>query len=225
MNMITNLFSIFDPATPNFFRANWLAIFIFSLFLPVSFWKLSRRYSITNFGLSSYILSQFNPLIPKTPFALLIIFTFFLFIIYNNLIGLLSYIFTSTSHITITMSMALPCWLTAVTFGWINFTNKHFEHLIPQGTPPVLMPFIVLIESIRNIIRPITLAVRLRANIIAGHLLISLLRNAIRGAPLYGIAVAGIAAVALSSLELAVAFVQGYVFRVLITLYTAEAVN
>jgi F-type H+-transporting ATPase subunit a len=101
-------------------------------------------------------------------------------------------------------------------------TQALLVHLIPQGTPSVLMPFIVVIESISNIIRPGTLAVRLRANIIAGHLLLSLLRSSFRFSPLIAMPILVIAEIALIRLECAVAFIQSYVFRVLLTLYVAE---
>jgi F-type H+-transporting ATPase subunit a len=94
-------------------------------------------------------------------------------------------------------------------------------HLVPRGTPVVLIPFIVLIESIRILIRPITLAIRLMANIVAGHLLLSLagggLNSLIRFLPLL------ISQTALTILELAVACIQGYVFIVLVALYSKES--
>ena len=96
-----------------------------------------------------------------------------------------------------------------------------FAHLVPLGTPFVLMGFMVLIETVRNLIRPITLSVRLAANIIAGHLLIVLLGSAItlRGS----IMLCGVSALSLLLLlELAVAFIQSYVFMVLVGLYSAE---
>jgi len=80
-----------------------------------------------------------------------------------------SYIFTRTRHLTLTLTLALPLWVRFILFGWIKNTNHIFEHLIPQGTPTLLIPFIVIIETIRNLIRPGTLAVRLTANIIAGQ--------------------------------------------------------
>ncbi|PNF21346.1 ATP synthase subunit a [Cryptotermes secundus] len=83
----------------------------------------------------------------------------FSLILFNNFLGLFPFIFTRTSHLTITQTLALPL------------------HLVPQGTPTPLIPFIVCIKTIRNIIRPGTLAVRLTANIIAGHLLLTLLGN------------------------------------------------
>ncbi|KAG7157248.1 ATP synthase subunit a-like 8, partial [Homarus americanus] len=99
------------------------------------------------------------------------------FIIFNNTLGLLPYVFTRSRHLAITLTLALPLWLTFILFGWINHTQHMLAHIVPQGTPGLLIPFIVLVETLRNIIRPGTLAVRLAANIIAGHLLLTLLGN------------------------------------------------
>lgn len=95
-------------------------------------------------------------------------------------------------------------------------------HLVPLGTPYVLMPFMVLIESVRNIIRPLTLSVRLAANIVAGHLLLTLLRSQCAPARLLLISPLILSLILLGVLESAVALIQGYVFRVLRTLYVNE---
>lgn len=97
-----------------------------------------------------------------------------------------------------------------------------FCHLVPQGTPSVLMPFIVLIETISNVIRPGTLAVRLTANIIAGHLLITLLGNTGPSMALSLIWILIITQFLLLILESAVSIIQSYVFAVLSTLYSSE---
>jgi F-type H+-transporting ATPase subunit a len=97
-----------------------------------------------------------------------------------------------------------------------------FAHLVPQRTPGVLIPFMVLIESVRNIIRPMTLAIRLSANIIAGHLLMTLLGNQLAQAAPSALPLVILVQLALVSLEIAVSMIQAYVFCVLITLYIGE---
>jgi len=152
-----------------------------------------------------------------------IIVTIFLFILINNLPGLLPYIFTSTSHITTTLSLSVPMWLSIILFGWINTPKSILAHLIPQNTPVLLIPFIVLIETISNIIRPLTLSVRLTANLIAGHLLLTLLGNQIAASrTIYSRPIIAFIPVLLLILELAVAIIQSYVFSILITLYVSE---
>lgn len=142
---------------------------------------------------------------------------------FNNFLGLFPYIFTRTSHLTLTLSLAFPLWLSFILYGWISHTQHIFAHLVPQGTPPVLIPFIVCIETISNVIRPGTLAVRLTANIIAGHLLITLLGNTGPISTSYIIlSLILVTQIALLVLESAVAIIQSYVFAVLRTLYSSE---
>jgi F-type H+-transporting ATPase subunit a len=95
-------------------------------------------------------------------------------------------------------------------------------HLLPQGTPPILIVFMVVIELTRTIIRPITLCVRLTANLIAGHLLITLLGNFILSINLRSIALTSLCPLLLTILESAVALIQAYVFITLISLYLSE---
>jgi len=99
-----------------------------------------------------------------------------------------------------------------------------FAHLVPQGTPRILIPFIVIIETIRNIIRPGTLAVRLSANIIAGHLLLTLLGNTGNSLSAILISFLIITQLLLLMLESAVAIIQSYVFTILRTLYSREII-
>lgn len=143
-------------------------------------------------------------------------------IVFNNSLGLLPYVFTSSSHLVITLSLAFPLWLSFIIFGWLNHTQDIFAHLVPQGTPGVLIPFMVLIERIRNIIRPGTLAVRLAANIIAGHLLLRLLGGIGPVIPFRILWILVILQVLLLILESAVAVIQSYVFAILRILYARE---
>merc|ERR1712202_75557 len=96
---------------------------------------------------------------------------FFLFIIFSNFLGLFPYIFTSSRHLRFTLSLALPFWMGCILWSIIFQYKNILVHLVPVGTPAVLIPVIVIIETIRNLIRPGALA----ANIVAGHLLLSLL--------------------------------------------------
>jgi len=220
--MIANLFSIFDPARPNRLSANWCSRALFILLLPGARWLVESRYTRLFAALKSYLFGEFLPIIKKARFVILIRVRILLYIMFNNVTGLLPYVFTSTAHLRFRLSFGLTAWLGLIVYGWVFNTRALLVHLIPQGTPGVLMPFMVLIERISNIIRPGTLAVRLRANIIAGHLLLSLLRSAFGSRPLLVAPVLGAAELALVGLECAVAFIQSYVFSVLLTLYAAE---
>ncbi len=220
--MITNLFSSFDPISSTFnIQLNWLAIFLFIIvFFPI-YWISISKSRIIYRELTSYITKEFLPLF-KSYKNIIFFNVLFIFILINNIFGLIPYTFTRTAHIAITLSIALTIWLIFILYGWINNTNHIFAHLVPLGTPIVLIPFMVLIESIRNIIRPITLSVRLAANLTAGHLLLILLGESIVNNKLIIIITVTAAQFALITLEAAVAVIQAYVFATLSTLYASE---
>lgn len=153
--------------------------------------------------------------------VLLIIVGLFIYILINNLFGLVFYVFTGTAHFLITIRLAFPVWLGLMVYGWLNKYYFMFAHLVPQGTPGMLLVFMVLVERVRNLIRPITLSVRLGANIIAGHLLLVLLGGLSVGLS-YGVLYVVVGQLVLLVLEVAVAFIQAYVFVTLMVLYFRE---
>lgn len=222
--MITNLFSTFDPATSSTLSLNWLSLILPTLLLPINFWVKNNR-SLTRVKLIFInIHLEFKNLLnwTFTPGITSLILRLIWLLAVSNLIGLIPYIFTATSHMVISLTIALPLWLTLILFGWVNNTNKIFAHLLPNGTPPALIIFIILIETVSNIIRPITLSIRLSANIIAGHLLLTLLGNQGAINNIKNNLLIINTQFVLLILELAVAVIQGYVFIILISLYTTE---
>lgn len=223
--MITNLFSVFDPSTSIFnLSLNWLRTFIGLILIPFSFWLIPSRINFMWNKILITLFKEFKTLLgPNRRNGCSFIFiSIFSLILFNNFLGLFPYIFTRTSHLTLTLTLALPLWLRFIIYGWINHTQHIFAHLVPQGTPNALMPFIVCIETIRNIIRPGTLAVRLTANIIAGHLLLTLIGNTGNSLSNLLLSFLIIRQIALLILESAVAIIQSYVFAVLSTLYSRE---
>nr|YP_009731534.1 ATP synthase F0 subunit 6 [Hypoaspis linteyini]QHQ98577.1 ATP synthase subunit 6 [Hypoaspis linteyini] len=220
--MLLNLFSIFDPSTSNMWSLNWFSLFMFLLFIPISFWiSHSRLIFISKMFFSKLIKEIKNNFSSFNLISLIIFGSLFLFIFFNNILGLFPYIFTATSHLSVTLTLALPMWILFMIFGWLNLMNSMFCHLIPLGTPMALSFFMVFIESISNIIRPITLSVRLAANMIAGHLLLSLLSNL--SEKMFSLFLITLPAlIALLILEFAVSIIQSYVFMVLLTLYLNE---
>nr|YP_010526938.1 ATP synthase F0 subunit 6 [Dolbina paraexacta]YP_010952597.1 ATP synthase F0 subunit 6 [Dolbina tancrei]UXR12275.1 ATP synthase F0 subunit 6 [Dolbina paraexacta]WMQ52943.1 ATP synthase F0 subunit 6 [Dolbina tancrei] len=223
--MMSNLFSIFDPSTNLFnLSINWMSTILGLMFLPYSFWLIpNRHFMIWNFILNK-LHNEFKTLLKNNYFkgSTFIFISMFSFVLFNNFLGLFPYIFTSTSHLTLTLSISLPLWLSFMMYGWINNYQHMFAHLIPQGTPNILMPFMVLIETISNIIRPGTLAVRLTANMIAGHLLMTLLSSTGSNLSYIFILMLIIIQIMLLILESAVAIIQSYVIAILSTLYSSE---
>nr|YP_009917557.1 ATP synthase F0 subunit 6 [Issoria eugenia]QLM00875.1 ATP synthase F0 subunit 6 [Issoria eugenia] len=223
--MMNNLFSIFDPST-NLLNMplNWISTFIGIMFIPFSFWFIPNRHFILWNFISNKLNNEFKTFLGPKSFngSTFIFISLFFFIFFNNFLGLFPYIFTSTSHLNITLSISLSLWLSFMIYGWINNTQHMFIHMIPQGTPSILMPFMVLIETISNIIRPGTLAVRLTANMIAGHLLLTLLSNTGTNMSNYLLMFLILIQILLLILESAVAIIQSYVISILSTLYSSE---
>lgn len=220
--MINNLFSIFDPSS-SFIKLSWLVVLIVAMLIIKSPWivknPVNKLYNKIIFSLKKEIKFSLGKVEKSTE---TIIITVFFSILVMNFLALYPQVFSPTSHLTITLPLSLLFWTTIIIFGWMKNTKHMLTHLLPQGTPPVLIMFIVAIELTRNLIRPITLCVRLTANLIAGHLLITLLGNALASIDYTWAFVSMLAPITLTILESAVACIQAYVFITLITLYTAE---
>nr|WSP02038.1 ATP synthase F0 subunit 6 [Bembidion laterale] len=225
--MMTNLFSSFDPSTNILnLSLNWMSTMLGIFMIPMSFWLIPSRFNMIWINIIITLHKEFKTLLGPYNHkgSTLMFLSLFSLILFNNFMGLFPYIFTSSSHMSMTLTLALPLWLTFMMFGWINNTQYMFAHLVPQGTPPVLMPFMVMIETISNIIRPGTLAVRLAANMIAGHLLLTLLGNT---GPMMSptmITLLILLQILLLTLEFAVSIIQSYVFAILSTLYSSEVI-
>nr|AXS66194.1 ATP synthase F0 subunit 6 [Cucujoidea sp. 1 KM-2017] len=218
--MMMNLFSSFDPSTSFNLSLNWMSTTMALVIFPLSYWMIPNRFLLLVNLIFISLHKEFKNL-TKLNSSSLIFISLFYFILINNFLGLFPYIFTSSSHLTFTLTLALPLWFSFMIFGWFKNTYHMFAHLMPQGTPPILMPFMVCIETISNIIRPGTLAIRLTANMIAGHLLMTLLGNT---GPFLNwmIIILIFIQMLLIILESAVAIIQSYVFAVLSTLYSSE---
>nr|YP_010535484.1 ATP synthase F0 subunit 6 [Alectorobius atacamensis]UYB78188.1 ATP synthase F0 subunit 6 [Alectorobius atacamensis] len=220
--MMMNLFSIFDPSSSANLSLNWISTSLIILLIPYTFWSTPSRIHYIWLVITLYLIQEMNSLFStnKKKFIFFYMILFW-FILANNFLGLFPYIFTSTSHINLTTLLAIPTWLTLMIYGWINQTNHMFSHLVPLGTPMILSMFMVLIETISNLIRPITLAIRLSANMISGHLLLCLLSNIMESLPSLFIIILPFM-LTLLILEMAVAMIQSYVFITLSSLYLNE---
>nr|ATB18448.1 ATP synthase F0 subunit 6 [Proechimys quadruplicatus] len=152
----------------------------------------------------------------------LMLITLILFIGTTNLLGLLPHSFTPTTQLSMNLGMAIPLWAGAVLLGLRHKTKTSLAHFLPQGTPIILIPMLVVIETISLFIQPLALAVRLTANITAGHLLMHLIGGAT--SVLFSISTpialtTFIILLLLTMLEFAVALIQAYVFTLLVSLY------
>nr|YP_006576233.1 ATP synthase F0 subunit 6 [Sphaerotheriidae sp. HYS-2012]AFH54815.1 ATP synthase F0 subunit 6 [Sphaerotheriidae sp. HYS-2012] len=222
--MMTNLFSSFEPTTMFNMSLNWTSSLIIILLIPSTFWMISSRYSSLYLMSMKTLSKEMSILLGNSsqPGSSTLFISIFSLIFINNSMGLFPYIFTSTSHLVMTLSLALTIWLALMIYGWSNNMIHMFTHLLPQNTPLFLMSFMVIIETISNLIRPLTLSIRLMANMMAGHLLLTLLGNLNLSVPmLISMMIIGVQFLLLT-LESAVAMIQAYVFTILSSLYTSE---
>nr|YP_009546796.1 ATP synthase F0 subunit 6 [Hydrodamalis gigas]AYP40995.1 ATP synthase F0 subunit 6 [Hydrodamalis gigas] len=152
----------------------------------------------------------------------LMLISLILFIGSTNLLGLLPYSFTPTTQLSMNLGMAIPLWAGTVATGFRYKTKASLAHFLPQGTPIVLIPMLVVIETISLLIQPMALAIRLTANITAGHLLMHVIGGATLALTTISPPAATITLIILlllTILEFAVALIQAYVFTLLVSLY------
>ncbi|MFL5059607.1 MAG: F0F1 ATP synthase subunit A [Xanthobacteraceae bacterium] len=159
------------------------------------------------------------------------VFSIFMFVLFINLIGLLPYSFTVTTHIVITASLALMVFLTVIVYGLWRNGLSFFKLFVPSGIPIYILPLVTAIEVMSFLSRPISHSVRLFANMLAGHITLKVFAGFIGLLGAWGIlgyagAVLPLAlTVALTALELLVAVLQAYVFAILTCIYLNDAIH
>nr|YP_010250547.1 ATP synthase F0 subunit 6 [Cerceris quinquefasciata]QTV22616.1 ATP synthase F0 subunit 6 [Cerceris quinquefasciata] len=221
--MMTNLFSIFDPSTSLFSQLNWINMLLILFIMYHPFWLIPSKINMMWIKFYNMIFLEF-----KILFKLNYIYNFIIFIstmtmiVLINIMGLFPFIFTSTSSMIISLSLSLPLWMSMMIFYWLNYTKNSLAHMVPLNTPNMLMMFMVIIETISNIIRPMTLAIRLTANMIAGHLLLSLIGSSCSNTMTILLIIIILLQTMLFILEISVAIIQSYVFTILSILYSNE---
>nr|YP_010947194.1 ATP synthase F0 subunit 6 [Elephantulus brachyrhynchus]WGO62134.1 ATP synthase F0 subunit 6 [Elephantulus brachyrhynchus] len=221
--MNENLFASFITPTLAGLPIVVLLIAFPSILFPHPNRLINNRWTTIQQWLVNLILKQMMMMqtIKGRTWSLMLI-SLILFIGSTNLLGLLPHTFTPTTQLSMNLGMAIPLWAGAVILGFRHKTKSSLAHFLPQGTPIPLIPMLIIIETISLFIQPMALAVRLTANITAGHLLIHL----IGGATLVLLSISTptatitfIILVLLTILEFAVALIQAYVFTLLVSLY------
>ncbi len=153
------------------------------------------------------------------------IFTLFMFVLFCNMVGMLPYSFTVTSHIIVTFVLAAAIFIGVTVIGFIKHGIKYLELFVPKGVPVVLLPLIIIIEVISYLSRPVSLSVRLFANMMAGHTMLKVFGGFVISLGLLGGWLPLGFSVALTGLEILVAFLQAYVFAILTCIYLNDALN
>nr|YP_009545848.1 ATP synthase F0 subunit 6 [Ophioceres incipiens]AYO99640.1 ATP synthase F0 subunit 6 [Ophioceres incipiens] len=214
---------------------------IFDQFVPVSIhslpltllsgliifsWLLLNNYTHWKTNRSNVILIC-SRLLPSLQWNRWLLSIFLLCLAYN-LLSIIPYTLSHTSHLSVTFSLSFPIWVTFQITGFTHNWKAKISHLLPQGTPIYLIPFMIIIETISLCIQPLTLGFRLGANLLAGHLLIFLCScvvwNVVSSFSLSSV-VLFFLLLALLILELAVACIQAIVFLILSKQYLEENIN
>ncbi len=152
------------------------------------------------------------------------IFSIFMFILMGNLIGMIPYSFTFTSHIIVTFGLAMIAFGIATLVGFIRHGFKYFALFVPKGAPGYMLPLIVPIEVLSYLSRPVSLSIRLFANMMAGHTMLKVFAGFTILLGLYGIAPLAVIAI-LTAFEILVAVLQAYVFTILTCIYLNDAIE
>ena len=158
---------------------------------------------------------------PYFPF----IFSLFMFVLLCNMVGMLPYAFTVTSHIIVTVILALFIFIAVTFIGFLKHGFKYLKIFVPSGVPVLLLPLITIIEIISYLSRPVSLSVRLFANMMAGHTMLKVFGGFVISLGLLGGWLPLTFSVALTGLEILVAFLQAYVFAILTCIYLNDALN
>jgi len=152
------------------------------------------------------------------------VFTLFMFILFGNLLGMVPYSFTFTSHIIVTFALAFVIFIGVTVLGFAKHGMHFFSFFVPPGTPLPMYPLLIPIEVISYLSRPISLSVRLFANMLAGHTLLKVIAGFVAALGFFGVLPLAFV-VALTGLEILIAFLQAYVFTILTCLYINDALH
>nr|DBA43537.1 TPA_asm: ATP6 [Bombus balteatus] len=221
--ILMNLFETFDPTINNCMQMNWIYVFMPVILFPNMYWLVPSRILMIFKFLASYLFNEFKMIMMnKYVMNVLMFMGIMIYIVVLNLFSLFPYTFTSTSHLMFNLSMSFSLWLGFLIYSVIKFPKKTLSHLVPLNSPKFLMNFMVIIELISLIIRPWTLSIRLSANLISGHLILILLSNFMMNFMMFFSLTLMIQNMLLI-LEISMAFIQAYVFSILLTLYFSES--
>nr|BAC75523.1 ATPase subunit 6 [Branchiostoma belcheri] len=225
--MVGSLFSQFD--SPWLFN---IPLVILAMLVP---WKLfitsgsgwvGTRSEMLMSQLTNTLMGQVMQPLNKKGFSWAVLFSSLMLMLMTlNVIGLFPYTFTPTTQLSMNLGLAVPLWLGTVIYGFRNHPTIALAHLCPEGAPNLLVPVLVVVETLSIFMRPLALGLRLTANLTAGHLLMHLISSAVLGLmELSGVlsVITLVLLVFLTMLEIAVALIQGYVFAILVTLYLDE---
>nr|YP_003204724.1 ATP synthase F0 subunit 6 [Bivetiella cancellata]ACF04818.1 ATP synthase F0 subunit 6 [Bivetiella cancellata] len=228
--MLVDIFSSFDDSN-QVFMSSYVLMWIFSLSSIILFssfyWVNHPSWFTVVFIFKDTVSSQiFRSYGLVMGGFINVVGSLFLFLIFMNLSGLIPYVFSSTSHLVLSLSLGLPLWLSLIVSGVIYNSSSVVAALLPMGAPAFLNPFLVLIETVSIMVRPITLSVRLMANMSAGHIVLTLigsyLTSSLLASSVFLMFVLVLIQIFYTIFEFGIGLIQAYIFCLLIVLYSNE---
>nr|WHM50488.1 ATP synthase F0 subunit 6 [Helicostoa sinensis] len=228
--MLVDIFSSFDDNN-QIFMSMYMFIWLFSLTTIIIFssnyWMMTPRHNTMISLLKSTVSSQiFRSLGFNMGGFINILTALFLFLIIMNLGGLIPYVFSPTSHLAVSLSIGLPLWLSLIISATLSAPASVIAGLLPMGAPAPLNPFLVIIETVSILVRPITLSVRLTANMSAGHIVLTLIGNYLTTSFFLSSTFSMFSLLMIqifyTIFEFGICLIQAYIFCLLITLYSDE---
>nr|YP_010934972.1 ATP synthase F0 subunit 6 [Provanna clathrata]WKW52620.1 ATP synthase F0 subunit 6 [Provanna clathrata] len=228
--MLVDIFSSFDDNN-QVFMSLYVLMWIFSLvtilIFSSNYWVVTPRWMV--------LISVFKETVSAQIFRsfglnlggfINVVSALFLFLIFMNLSGLVPYVFSPTSHLAISLSLGLPLWASLIISGVFFNPSSVVASLLPMGAPAALNPFLVVIETVSIMVRPITLSVRLTANMSAGHIVLTLIGNYLTASffmsSIFSMIFLILIQIFYTIFEFGIAVIQAYIFCLLITLYSDE---
>nr|AVY52095.1 ATP synthase F0 subunit 6 [Potamopyrgus antipodarum] len=228
--MLVDIFSSFDDNNQVFmslYFLMWGFSLLTVLLFSSSYWLTVPRYDAIIKTFKETVTSQiFRSFGFNMGGFINVVTGLFLFLIFMNLGGLIPYVFSTTSHLAVSLSLGLPLWLSLVISAIFFNPSSVVAGLLPMGAPAPLNPFLVIIETVSILVRPITLSVRLTANMSAGHIVLTLIGNYLTASFFMSSMFSMLLLISIQVLytifEFGISFIQAYIFCLLITLYSDE---
>nr|YP_010713566.1 ATP synthase F0 subunit 6 [Monetaria moneta]WDA98698.1 ATPase subunit 6 [Monetaria moneta] len=228
--MLVDIFSSFDDNN-QVFMSLYMLMWFFSLATILLFsswyWVTSPRWSTMIMIFKDTVTSQiFRSFGLNLGGFINVVTALFLFLIFINLSGMIPYVFSPTSHLAVSLSLGLPFWLSLIVSAVFFDPRAVVAGLLPMGAPAALNPFLVIVETVSIMVRPITLSVRLAANMSAGHIVLTLVGNYLTASifmsSVFSTLFIVLIQVFYTIFEFGISLIQAYIFCLLITLYSDE---
>nr|AHA47378.1 ATP synthase F0 subunit 6 [Idiosepius hallami] len=228
--MMVDIFSSFDDHNSTLFSAHmmtWILSLWSLFFINSSYWiSTSNLLNLMNMPKQAINIQTTRSYSMNLGGFSLIVSSLFITIINFNMLGLMPYVFSTTSHLAMTFTLALPLWLSLIMSSYSKNPYSSLAFMLPLGTPTFLMPFLPIIESLSILVRPITLSIRLAANISAGHIILTLIGDYLTNSMISMSYMVTLLVLMVQTgyfiFEIGIGIIQGYIFSLLITLYTDD---